>query len=52
MMPSPIRMPGKYPARNSAATEVPPEMVEYTMKVLLGGISSPVGQEAILTAAA
>ena len=40
-----------YPAKNNAPIDVPPEIKEYTIKVLLGGISRPVGQDAIFTAA-
>lgn len=50
-MESPIKIPGMYPAKNNAPIDVPPEIKEYTIKVLLGGISRPVGQDAIFTAA-
>jgi len=43
--------PGPTPAMNSAAIEVL-DTSEYTMNVLLGGISIPDGAEATLTAAA
>src|SRR5690625_261528 len=42
--------PGPMPAMNSAAMEEPLTS-EYTMNVLLGGISMPEGAEATLTAA-
>lgn len=39
-------IPGIYPARNNAATEVPPDTNEYVIRALLGGISRPLGADA------
>ena len=44
-------IPGTYPARNNAATEVPPETREYVINALDGGIRSPEGADAALVAA-
>ena len=52
MEPTPIRMPGMYPAMNRVDMDTPPATVEYTMNALVGGIRSPVGAEAMLTAVA
>ncbi len=49
--PIPHKRPGRYPAMNSAEIDTLPATVEYTIRVLLGGISIPVGADAILTAA-
>ena len=48
---NPHNMPGIYPAINRAATDVPPRTNDYIISELLGGISNPVGADAILTAA-
>ena len=47
----PHRIPGRYPAMKSAATEVPPLTKENVIMTLLGGIKSPVGAVAIFAAA-
>ncbi len=52
MEPTPIRIPGMYPAINRVEMDTPPATVEYTINALVGGISSPVGAEAMLTAVA
>jgi hypothetical protein len=48
---SPTRIPGRYPAKNSAAMDTPPDASEYTMRMLDGGITSPVVAEVMLIAA-
>ena len=45
------KIPGIYPPRNSAATDVPPEASEYVINALDGGIKSPDGAEAPFVAA-
>ena len=47
----PMRMPGTAPAMNSAAIDVPPAIIEYTMKAVVGGISRPEGADAMFAAA-
>ncbi len=46
----PNRMPGTYPATNSAAIETPPLAREYTIRTLLGGIRRPVADPVMVTA--
>ena len=46
----PQRRPGIYPAIKRAAIDTLPAMLEYTIIVLLGGISIPTGAEATFTA--
>ena len=43
-------MPGIYTAKNKAAMEAPPLANEYTIKILLGGITNPVVAEVIFIA--
>ena len=50
--PRPMRIPGIYPAINRVEMDTPPATVEYTINALVGGIRSPVGADAILTAVA
>ncbi len=46
----PRRMPGTYPATNSAAIETPPLANEYTIRMLLGGMIRPVADPVMVTA--
>ena len=46
----PITMPGKTPAMNIAAIETLPAATEYTIMMLLGGISKPVVAAVVVTA--
>ncbi|EFZ59453.1 hypothetical protein ECLT68_2143 [Escherichia coli LT-68] len=46
----PIKIPGKYPAINSDATETPPAVRENTINTFEGGISNPVIQDETFTA--
>ena len=46
------RIPGTYPARKRAATDVPPDASENVIIAFEGGIKSPDGADAALVAAA
>ena len=48
---NPVRIPGMYPAKNKAAMDTPPLAREYTISVLLGGMTNPVVDEVMFTAA-
>ena len=52
MIPSAHKAPTRYPPINKAEIEAPPATSEYMIKAVLGGMTIPVGADAMLTAVA